>query len=192
MIGLVSRMVEQKGLDIILQGMADILALPVQLVMLGTGEIHYEMQLAEWAREHPEQLKVIIGYNESLSHQVEAGSDLFLMPSAFEPCGLNQLYSLRYGTLPIVRDVGGLADTVIDASKKNVANASANGFVVKKQTAAALLATLKRALKLYAQTDIWRQLQVTAMNGDFSWQASAKHYIDLYSQAMADKDIAID
>lgn len=192
LIGMISRMVEQKGLDIILQAMPRILALPVQLVILGTGEIRYEMKLAEWARRHPERLKVIIGYNEPLSHQIEAGSDLFLMPSAFEPCGLNQLYSLRYGTLPIVRNVGGLADTVVDANKKNINKASANGFVVAKQSHTSLLATLKRAVKLYAQNESWRQLQLTAMNGDFSWQASAGHYIDLYQQALADRDKAMD
>lgn len=192
LIGMVSRMVEQKGFDIILKGMAEILALPVQLVILGTGEMHYEMKLAEWAHKHPEQLKVIIGYNEPFSHQVEAGSDLFLMPSAFEPCGLNQLYSLRYGTLPIVRNVGGLADTVVDASEKNIQNATANGFVVKTQTATDLLATIKHALTLYAQNKIWHQLQLTAMSGDFSWRSSARHYIDLYEQALTDRDESAD
>lgn len=187
-IGMISRMVAQKGLDIILQGMAGIMALPVQLVMLGTGEIHYEMKLTEWAARHPEKLKVIIGYNESLSHQIEGGSDLFLMPSSFEPCGLNQLYSLRYGTLPIVSNVGGLADTVVDASVKNINNRTANGFVVKAQTASELLSTIKRALATCQQADTWRQLQLTAMSGDFSWQSSAGHYIGLYEQAQADRD----
>lgn len=190
-IGFISRMVEQKGLDIILQGMLDILALPIQMVILGTGEVHYEMQLAEWAQEHPEQLKVIIGYNEALSHQIEAGSDMFLMPSLFEPCGLNQLYSLRYGTLPIVTNVGGLADTVVDASPANIKNATANGFVFKPNSTAELLATLERALQLYQQTSQWRRLQVTAMSSDFSWQNSARHYIDLYKSALADRDAAI-
>lgn len=188
LIGMVSRMVEQKGLDIILKGMAKILAMPLQLVMLGTGDIHYEMKLAEWARKQPSKLKVIIGYNESLSHRVEGGSDLFLMPSSFEPCGLNQLYSLRYGTLPIVRNVGGLADTVVDASKENIKKATANGFVVKAQTSAELIATLERALALYAQNKTWRQLQVTAMSSDFSWKASAEHYINVYEQALTDRD----
>lgn len=188
LIGMVSRMVEQKGLDTILKGMQEILALPVQIIMLGTGEIHYEIKLAEWASKHPSQLKVIIGYKEPLSHQIEAGSDLFLMPSTFEPCGLNQLYSLRYGTLPIVRNVGGLADTVVDASEENINNATANGFVVKEQTVSGLLATIERALSLYAQDKIWHQLQVTAMEADFSWQSSAEHYTRLYEQALSDRD----
>jgi len=190
LIGMISRMVEQKGLDIILQGMAEILTMSTQLVILGTGETHYEMQLIGWARNHPEQLKVIIGYDETLSHQIEAGSDLFLMPSAFEPCGLNQLYSLRYGTLPVVRNVGGLADTVVDADRTNLKNATANGFVVASQSATALLATLENALKLYRQTRVWQQLQITAMNADYSWQRSAEHYIELYQQALADRDKA--
>ncbi len=192
LIGMISRMVEQKGLDIILQAMAEMLAMPLQLVILGSGDIHYEMRLMEWSRKHPDRLKVIIGYNEPLSHQIEASSDLFLMPSTFEPCGLNQLYSLRYGTLPIARNVGGLADTVVDASKQNRANTTANGFVMTSQSATALQATVKRALTLYAQPDVWRQLQLTAMNGDFSWTHSAEHYIELYLQALADRDQTAD
>ncbi|WP_321527669.1 glycogen synthase GlgA [Sedimenticola selenatireducens] len=188
LIGMISRLVEQKGLEIILQGMADLLAMPAQLIIVGTGDIHYELQLTEWASRHPEQLKVIIGYNEPLSHRLEAASDLFLMPSSFEPCGLNQIYSLRYGTLPVVRNVGGLADTVVDANTRTIKNGTANGFVIPTQTSADLLATLQRALELYLQTDTWQQLQITAMGSDYSWNASAEHYRALYHQAMADRD----
>lgn len=189
LVGMISRLVEQKGLEIILEGMAELLALPLQLVIVGTGDIHYELQLTEWANRYPERLKVIIGYNEPLSHRVEAAGDLFLMPSSFEPCGLNQIYSLRYGTLPIVRNVGGLADTVVDATAASIGNRTANGFVVPTQSAADLLVTLRRALERYRQTDIWRQMQVTAMNSDYSWQASAEHYRGLYRQALADRDV---
>lgn len=188
LIGMISRLVEQKGLEIILQGMPDLLAMPAQLVIVGTGEIHYELQLTEWANRHPDRLKVIIGYNEPLSHRLEAASDLFLMPSTFEPCGLNQIYSLCYGTLPIVRNVGGLADTVVDADTRTIENRTANGFVMPAQTAADLLTTLKRALALYRQPDTWRQLQITAMSRDYSWNASAEHYRALYQQAIADRD----
>ena len=190
LVGMISRMVEQKGLDIILGGMAEIVNLPVQLVILGSGDIHYEMQLMEWANNRPDKLKVVIGYNEMLSHQIEAGSDMFLMPSTFEPCGLNQLYSLRYGTLPIVRNVGGLADTVVDANNINRTNRTANGFIVAEQSANALLTTLKDALGLYGKTAVWQQLQLTAMEGDFSWKRSAEHYIDLYQQALTDRNQA--
>lgn len=184
MIGLVSRLVEQKGFEIILQSLAILLTKPLQVVMLGTGETHYEIQLNKWAQMYPQRLKVVIGYDESLAHQIEAASDMYLMPSSFEPCGLNQLYSLRYGTLPIATKVGGLADTVIDANKINIKNKTANGFMLKNKSALALLSTIERAIKLYQQPEIWRQLQQNAMSGDFSWQTSGTHYIKLYKQAL--------
>ena len=184
MIGMVSRLVEQKGLDIIVKSLSTLLTMPVQLVILGTGETHYEMQLSELAQRYSDRLKVIIGYDESLAHRIEAASDIYLMPSTFEPCGLNQLYSLRYGTLPIVTNVGGLADTVINVSEKNIKNSTANGFVLKEKSAAALQGTIQRALSLYEKTEIWRQLQINAMSRDSSWQTSAEHYIKLYQQML--------
>jgi len=184
MIGMVSRLVEQKGLDIILQGLPTIVDTPFQLVVLGTGETHYEIQLSEWAQIYPDHIKVIIGYDERLAHRIEAASDVYLMPSTFEPCGLNQLYSLRYGTLPVVTPVGGLADTVVDANEENINNKTANGFVLQEQTAAALITAMQRALALYQQPAIWRQLQDNAMSGDFSWQTSAQRYIGLYQQVL--------
>lgn len=184
MLGLVSRLVEQKGLEIILQSLAILLTKPLQIVMLGTGETHYEIQLNKWAQMYPQRFKVVIGYDESLAHQIEAACDMYLMPSSFEPCGLNQLYSLRYGSLPIATKVGGLADTVIDASNINIKNKTANGFMLKSKTALALLSTIDSAIKLYQKPEIWRQLQQNAMSGDFSWQTSAAHYIKLYKQAL--------
>jgi len=184
MIGMVSRLVEQKGLDIILQSLTTLFTLPIQLVILGTGETHYELQLSEWAQRHPDQLKVVIGYDEPLAHSIEAASEVYLMPSIFEPCGLNQLYSLRYGTLPIVNHVGGLADTVVDASEENIRNNHANGFVLKEKSSAALITSIRHALTLYRKPEIWRQLQSHAMSGDFSWQASAERYITLYQQLL--------
>ncbi len=184
LIGMVSRLVEQKGLEFILDSLTKILLLPVQFVILGTGESHYELQLSNWASQHPDKLHVTIGYDEALAHRIEAASDMYLMPSIFEPCGLNQLYSLRYGTLPIVTPVGGLADTVVDASKKNIAYGTANGFVLKEKSAIALLTTIKRALAMYQKPEQWRQLQHNAMSGDFSWQTSAEHYVRLYQQAI--------
>lgn len=184
LIGMISRLVEQKGLDIILDNIETLVTMPCQIIILGTGESHYEIQLAEWAHKYPDNLKVIIGYNESLAHRIEAACDMYLMPSTFEPCGLNQLYSLRYGTLPIVTPVGGLADTVTDASETNISTNLANGFVLEENTASALLIALQRALATYQKPDIWRQLQVNAMSGDFSWQTSAEHYINVYEQAI--------
>ncbi|MDT8452519.1 MAG: glycogen synthase GlgA [Gammaproteobacteria bacterium] len=186
-VGMISRLVEQKGLDIILESLATLVSYPVQLMILGTGETHYEIELSEWAQRYPEKLKVTIGYNESLAHRIEAGSDIYLMPSTFEPCGLNQLYSLRYGTLPVVTPVGGLADSVTDASEENIKNRTANGFMLKQRSAAALLAAIQHALALYQQPAVWRQLQVNAMSGDFSWKVSAERYIALYQQAMDER-----
>ncbi|MDH5423973.1 MAG: glycogen synthase GlgA [Gammaproteobacteria bacterium] len=187
MIGIVSRLVEQKGFDIILQAIEKILTKPLQLVILGTGDTHYEIELNKWAKKYPHKLKVNIGYDECLAHRIEAASDIYLMPSTFEPCGLNQLYSLRYGTLPVVTEVGGLADTVTDTSQENINNRTANGFVVKKQTATHLLQALERAITLYKNTAVWRQLQINAMSCDFSWQASAEHYIELYELALKNR-----
>lgn len=184
MIGMISRLVEQKGLEIILQSLAILMTRAVQIVILGTGETHYEIQLNKWAQLYPKRFKVIIGYDEDLAHRVEAASDMYLMPSTFEPCGLNQLYSLRYGTLPIVTPVGGLADTVFDTNKKNIKNGLANGFVLKEKSALALLNAVQKAIILYQSPEKWRQLQLNAMSGDFSWQSSAKHYIKLYKRAI--------
>jgi len=184
MIGMVSRLVDQKGLDIILQSLPTLLTKRLQIVILGTGETFFEIQLSKWMKHHPEKLKVIIGYDESLAHRIEAASDMYLMPSTFEPCGLNQLYSLRYGTLPIVTPVGGLADTVIDASEKNINNKKANGFVLEKKSAIALLATIQYALTLFKKPEAWQQMQLTAMSCDFSWKRSAEKYIDLYHQVI--------
>ncbi len=185
LIGMVSRLVEQKGLEFILQSLPKILKLPIQLVILGTGDIHYEIQLSELAQQHPQQLHVIIGYDEALAHRIEASCDVFLMPSTFEPCGLNQMYSLRYGTLPLVTPVGGLADTVIDANNKNIANNTANGFVITKADTKSLTKGIKRVLQTYQQKKLWKKLQTNAMQGDFSWETSAKHYIDLYQELIS-------
>lgn len=186
MLGMVGRLVQQKGLDIILQSLSTIAIKPLQLVILGTGETHYELQLTEWAENYPQRIKVIFGYDESLSHKIEAASDIYLMPSIFEPCGLNQLYSLRYGTLPIVTNVGGLADTVNNADNDNISAGIANGFVLREHTSAALLMALDRAIAAYQQPALWRQLQLNAMSRDFSWQSSAENYIALYQQVLAE------
>jgi starch synthase len=187
MIGMVSRLVEQKGLEIILQSLESILKLPLQLVILGTGEPHYELKLCKIEKRYPENFKIVVGYDEALAHRIEAASDMYLMPSTFEPCGLNQLYSLRYGTLPVVTPVGGLADTVINANDINIADKTANGFVLKNKSSRELQTCIKKALSLYKKPDTWRQLQLTAMSSDFSWETSAKRYVDLYQAAINTK-----
>ncbi|MDH5392579.1 MAG: glycogen synthase GlgA [Gammaproteobacteria bacterium] len=185
MVGMVGRLVQQKGLDIILQSLKQLVQLELQIIILGTGDLHYEIQLSEWAAKYPDKIKVVIGYSEQLAHRIEAASDIYLMPSTFEPCGLNQLYSLRYGTLPIVTAVGGLADTITDTNKESIANKTANGFMMTEPTTEKLVLTMTRALAFFKDSNTWHQLQDNAMRFDSSWTASADGYIQLYKQALA-------
>lgn len=180
LIGMVGRMVHQKGIDLVLDAVEDLMKLPVQLAILGTGEKQYEDSLRQAAAFHEGRMSVRIGYDEGLAHKIEAGSDLFLMPSRFEPCGLNQLYSLRYGTLPLVHAVGGLADTVIDASLENLKDGVANGITFEQDYSDDLKSAARRAVYLYSRKKLWRQVQRTAMQGDYSWEKSARQYVDLY------------
>jgi starch synthase len=184
MIGMISRMVEQKGFDTVIGALHELVKWPIQLVLLGNGQSYYQNTLIEWAKHYPKKIHVRIGYDETLSHRIEAAADLYLMPSLFEPCGLNQLYSLRYGTLPVVRNVGGLADSVCDTTEASIADNSATGFIITDNKPATLISTLQRALDYYLHPAIWRQLQVNAMSQDFSWQQSAEAYLSLYQQAL--------
>ena len=184
LLGFVGRLAQQKGLELILPVLDEILELPAQLVFLGTGDAGYEQQLQSLADAHPVGMAVDLAYNETMAHRIEAAADIFLMPSLFEPCGLNQLYSLRYGTLPLVRAVGGLADTVVDATAESVKNASATGFVFREPTVTEFLAALQRAAKQWQDKETWRKLQLTAMAQDFSWQQSAERYLALYNSAL--------
>ena len=190
LIGFVGRLVEQKGVDILLDGMKKILSLPVQLAMLGSGEAQFEAALLKTAKQHAGRVAVKIGYSESLAHQIEAGADVFLMPSRFEPCGLNQLYSMRYGTPPVVRSVGGLADTVIDATEANLSAKTATGFAFSGEQGNDLYKTLARASRLYQDKAKWKSFQLTGMGLDFSWQNSAQEYLKLYSAAIEDNPAA--
>jgi starch synthase len=182
LIGLIGRLTYQKGIDLILPVLDQILAEKVQVVLLGSGDKGMEQQLQALASRYPQQLRVTLGYDESLAHQIEAGADLFLMPSRFEPCGLNQLYSMRYGTLPIVRHTGGLADTVTDVTPRHLDAGSANGFVFAEETPEALLQTVRRALVLYRCPELWHTLQRHGMQRDLTWAGRATEYIQLYQQ----------
>jgi starch synthase len=186
LIGMVSRMVEQKGFDTLLGAMPELVKLPLQMVFLGSGNPYYQQMLTQWAQRHPDRIHVRIGYDETLSHRIEAASDMYFMPSLFEPCGLNQLYSLRYATLPIVRNVGGLADSVTDTMENTIQDHSATGFVVYDNRPESLAATVRRALEYYKQGGIWQSVQDNAMRQDFSWQHSAKDYLKLYESAITD------
>ncbi len=184
LIGMIGRLVEQKGVDLLLAILPQLLRHPLQLVLLGSGEASLEQSLQDWAKTHSQRIAVHLGYSEDLAHRIEAGADMFLMPSRFEPCGLNQVYSLRYGTAPIVRRTGGLADTIVDASEETLAAGAATGFVFDSPTPQALLATLLRALSLYTQTPRWQDMVKTGMAQDFSWQKSARRYLDLYDETL--------
>jgi len=184
LLGFVGRLVEQKGIDLIIEAIEGMMALSLQLVVLGSGERRFEAALQNAAETWPGRIAVHIGYSESLAHRIEAGADAFLMPSRFEPCGLNQMYSMRYGTPPIVRPVGGLADTVVDANQGNLETGEATGYVIPAHTAASLLQTLRRAVEDYRQPNLWRALQRNGMRRDFSWQRSAGEYLHLYRAAL--------
>lgn len=183
--GLVGRLVRQKGIDLVLELLPALARRGVQLAILGSGDREYEDALRRAAATHRDWLAVRIGYDEGLAHRIEAGADVFLMPSRFEPCGLNQLYSLRYGTVPVVHRVGGLADTVVDATSANLARNVATGFTFDGERPADLAAALERAQALYHDAPRWKKLARHGMRQDFSWRHSAVEYRHLYEQCLA-------
>lgn len=183
MLGFIGRLVEQKGVDLLLNQITQLLTLDCQLVILGSGISHYEEALLHIAQQHPDKVSLTLGYNETFAHQIEAAADIFLMPSVFEPCGLNQMYSLRYGTLPIVHAVGGLCDTINEEPLDEIGD-TGNGFVFHHATANDLHDAIKRALNCYQQPDKWKKLQQNAMKQDFSWEKSAKEYESIYEQLL--------
>jgi starch synthase len=181
LLGIVSRLTHQKGLDLVPPIAEALLALPVQFAVLGSGEKELEQAFRRLGERHPGRMAVNIGFNEPLAHRIEAGADLFLMPSRFEPCGLNQMYSLRYGTPPIVRATGGLADTVIDAD----ADARhGNGFVFAEASIAALHATIERAIAAWRDPARRARIQKRAMARDFGWDGPARQYRALYERLL--------
>lgn len=182
-VGIVSRMVYQKGIDLVLEIMEELMALDLQLVILGTGNPDYEQKLVSEGGKFKNKISVHVTFNEVFAHRVEAGSDIFLMPSRFEPCGLNQLYSLRYGSVPVVRKTGGLADTVVDATPLNIKSGIATGFVFEKADAGSLLKSLQLALCLYKEKEVWTNLMRAGMYSDFSWERSASEYVKVYEEA---------
>ena len=184
LIGIVGRMVEQKGFDLVLQALPAMMQHNIQLVMLGSGDKYLENALLENASNYPDQCSVRIGYSEPMAHLIEGGADCFLMPSRFEPCGLNQFYSLRYGTVPIVHHTGGLADSVVDHNESTEADNSATGFKFYHSDRESLLHAIYKALDTYQNPEKWLTLVKSGMNRDFSWSNSAHNYLTLYHKAI--------
>jgi len=180
--GVVSRLAEQKGLHLVLAGLPELLRRGAQLVVLGSGDASLESGLRDAAAAHPSCVGVRLGYDEALAHRIVAGADVILVPSRFEPCGLTQLYGLCYGTLPLVRRVGGLADTVVDCALENLADDVATGFVFHDFDAADFLAAARRATVLLRRRDDWRRVQRRAMSRRFDWNSAAAQYAALYEQ----------
>ena len=182
--GVISRLTYQKGLDMLLTIADRVAAVPMQIAVLGSGEKALEAGLGALAQRYPGKIAVRLGFDEALAHRIEAGADSFLMPSRFEPCGLNQMYSLRYGTPPIVRATGGLADTVVDVNEETLVNSTANGFVLGDDTPDALWLAMERVCRTRQDKRLWQRIQQNGMRRDFSWKQAARDYISLYHDAI--------
>jgi len=183
--GMVTRLVWDKGIDLLLSCLDDFLRRDVQLVILGSGDPVFEDALAAAQARYTDKMAVCLGYNEDLAHQIYAGSDFYLMPSHTEPCGLSQMYAMLYGALPVVHRTGGLADTVTDALPSNTDRNRATGLVFASWSERAFQNVIARALKLYEEPAKLRAVQRVAMGQDFSWERSANAYVDLFRQAIA-------
>jgi starch synthase len=182
LIGTISRLADQKGFDLIASSLGGMLSKGVQYIILGTGERKYHDLFTGLSKQFPKSFGVKIAYDNRLAHLIEAGSDMFLMPSQYEPCGLNQLYSLKYGTVPIVRGVGGLEDTIIDYTKSPDIG---TGFKFYDYSEKALLDAIERAIGVYKNQRAWQSLIKKCMSEDFSWEKSAKEYVEVYKKAIA-------
>ena len=180
LLAVISRFTPQKGLDLIAAVLPELMRLDVQVALLGTGDLPLELQFQSLRMRYPDKIGVRIGFDDALAHAIEAGADLFLMPSRYEPCGLSQLYSVRYGTVPIVRKTGGLADTVVAYTPQTAAEGRATGFTFTDATPEALLTTILLALRVYADRAEWTRLMKAGMETDVSWARSAEAYVALY------------
>ncbi|MFZ0389675.1 MAG: glycogen/starch synthase, partial [Calditrichia bacterium] len=183
MIGIISRLVDQKGFDLIAEAIEKLMKMNLQLVILGTGDPQYHELFQNLCEKYPEKLAVNLRFDNKLAHLIEAGSDMFLMPSRYEPCGLNQLYSLKYGTIPIVRETGGLADTIIDYTENPK---EGNGFTFKEYTADAMMKAVQRAVDVYKDSKKWTAIQKKGMQEDYSWDRAAREYLSLYEKTMTE------
>ena len=185
LIGLISRLALQKGIDLIVDVLPKLLELDVQMIVLGSGDPQYQADLTDLRVRYPDKLAVQLGFHDPLAHRIEAGADLMLMPSRYEPCGLTQLYSLRYGTVPVVRRTGGLADTVVPYLPASSSQETATGFTFVLPGPEVFLSTVLLALQVYRDKEEWLRLVRRGMQQDFSWQRSAKQYVELYERTLA-------
>ena len=181
LLGMISRLADQKGFDLLAKIMGDLMNLDVGFILLGTGEQKYHELFSDIAKKYPRKAGIRLSYNNALAHKIEAGCDMFLMPSRYEPCGLNQIYSLKYGTIPVVRATGGLDDTIEDYT---LSSEVGNGFKFTDYSPHEFLDKIKEALEVYENKDAWLKLVRKVMSLDFSWENSARQYIDLYQRAM--------
>jgi starch synthase len=185
LLGFIGRLVDQKGVDLLTEVMQQWLqSSDAQWVVLGTGEPKYHRLLESLRERFPQRVAARLEFSDRLAHLIEGGADIFVMPSRFEPCGLNQLYSLKYGTVPVVRATGGLADTIVDAAPAALEAGTANGFSFQEYNPLDLAETLRRAVDAYRRPDAWRRLQATGMRQDWSWAASARNYVELYEETV--------
>lgn len=189
LVGMIGRLDQQKGFDMVDEILPEWVEMDdVQWVILGTGDKEYEKKFSDFARSFPDKVAACLEFSNQTAHEIEAGADLFVMPSRYEPCGLNQMYSLAYGTVPLVRRTGGLADTIVDVNHATLADGSANGFSFQGNTAKDLNETLHRARQAFRQPEIWNRLMDTGMRQDWTWASSAKRYEELYESILRPED----
>jgi len=187
LLGMIARLIGQKGIDLVIDVIPELMELDVQVAILGTGDTGYEQQVRELAERYPGRLAVRNVFDEGLAHRIEAGADMFLMPSRYEPCGLSQLYSLRYGTVPIVRKTGGLADTVVNYTPSTFKGSRATGFSFTDTTATSLLTCLLLALSIYRKKADWYRIVKAGMEQDLSWTRSAETYVRVFRELVQEK-----
>ena len=185
LVAMITRLAFQKGVDLVIEALPELMSRSLELVILGSGDLDLEEALKRAVAPFSQRIALRLGYDEALAHHIEAGADMFLMPSRFEPCGLNQLYSLRYGTVPIARATGGLRDTIVDANAQNLAKKAANGFLFHEPTARSMLHAVDRALALYHEPQIWQDLMRCGMAIPCGWSTSAAAYLRLYGELLA-------
>jgi starch synthase len=179
MVAMITRMTPQKGIDLVAEALDRIMALGVQFVMLASGDPVQERLFSEAEKRYPDAFRAIAGFNNTLSHRIQAGADIFLMPSRFEPCGLTQMYALKYGTVPVVRATGGLRDTV---SEFDPATGTGNGFVFSEYTTNAMVAALERAVAAFSEDVHWRRLMGNCFRANFSWDRAAREYLEWFER----------